>query len=81
MQEVDLKPEIDKDLLSFRGCTLEVESNVNKSRAGIYIKNGIDHKIKNNLEGQNNGLLIIDLNLKRKYRLINVYRDSSGNPA
>ena len=74
LQEIDLKPNIDKNLLSFGGYSLEIESNDVKARAGIYVKNGIEYLRRNELEGLNNGLVIIDLNLKINYRLINVYR-------
>ena len=40
LQEIDLKPDFDKDLLSFKGYSLEIELNNMKVRAGIYIKNG-----------------------------------------
>ena len=41
-----------------------------KARAGIYINNNINYELKEVLEGRNNGLLIIELKLKKK----NVYR-------
>ena len=72
MQEVDLKKDINADLLSVKGYSLIVENNEGKARAGMYIKNGINYQRKADLEGLNNSLIIVDLNLKRRnYRLIN----------
>ena len=45
-----------------------------KARSGIYIKTGIKYVRRNELEGTNNGLVIIDLDLESQYRLINVNR-------
>ena len=67
MQEIDLKMQIKQDLFSFKGYSLLVETDDSKARAGIYIKNDLNHQRRTELEGANNGLLIIDLNLKRKY--------------
>ena len=53
LQEIDLKPNIDKNLLSFGGYSLEIESNDVKARAGIYVKNGIEYIRRNELEGLN----------------------------
>ena len=57
LQEIDLKPNIDKNLLSFGGYSLEIESNDVKARAGIYVKNGIEYIRRNELEGLNNSWL------------------------
>ena len=45
-----------------------------KARAEVYVRNGIKFTRRNDLEGMNNGLKILDLDLSRNYRLINVYR-------
>ena len=36
MQEIDLKPDVDQDLLSFKGYSLLAETNNVKSRVGLY---------------------------------------------
>ena len=51
-----------------------VENNVEKSRVGIFIRNEIKCKRRVDLEGQNNGIIIIDVDLKKKYRILNLYR-------
>ena len=51
---------------------LECEDNKKKSRAGIYVKNNIDYVRKTDLEGVNNGLVIIDFKSLKNYRLINL---------
>ena len=72
-------PLFDKILIkSFKGYSLLVESKDVKSRAGVYVKNGINYVRRIDLEQRNRGMLIIDINMKHKYRLINVYR--SFNP-
>ena len=74
MQEIELKKDIDHELLSFNGYNLMIENNVEKSRVGIFIRNEIKCKRRSELEGQNNGIIIIDVDLKRKYRIMNLYR-------
>ena len=78
LQETDLEPNYPTNLLSFNGYELLSENNEYKSRAAIYIKQGIPFTRRPELEGVNNGLVIIDLILKTNYRIINLYR--SFNP-
>ena len=73
-----LKHDCDPKLLSFNGYSLLAESNDVKSRVGIYVKNGIDYVRRADLELRNNGMIILDIKMKSKYRLINLYR--SFNP-
>ena len=74
MQEIDIPLGYNCNLLSFKGYNLITENNNVKSRTGLYIKNGIDYSRRSDLEGLNNGLIIIDVHLKSKYRIIGVYR-------
>ena len=74
MQEIELKKDIDHELLSFNGYNLMIENNVEKSRVGIFIRNEIKCKRRSELEGQSNGIIIIDVDLKKKYRIMNLYR-------
>ena len=41
LQEIELKNDVDHELLSFPGYSLMVENNNVKSRVGIYIRNEI----------------------------------------
>ena len=70
LQEIELKQDI--------GYSLLAESNYLKSRVGIYVKYGINYVRRADLELRNNGMIILDINMKSKYRLINLYR--SFNP-
>ena len=74
MQEIDVKKDYDCNLLTFAGYKIEIEKNDSKSRAGIYIKNEIKYRRRPDLEDSNAGLVILDLDLNIKYRLINLYR-------
>ena len=74
MQEIEIKPDYDQGLLSFKGYSLLVEKNVVKSRTGMFIKDGIKFTRRNELEGIDSGLVIVDLELSSKVRIIGVYR-------
>ena len=78
MQEVGINMDYDHQILSFSGYSLLIESNDDKSRSGIYVKNGINYERRTDLEQRNNGIVILDINVKTKFRLINLYR--SFNP-
>ena len=72
MMQFAKKHNMNNELISFKKYSLL--TNDTKSRAGIYIRNQIKFIQRSELEGLNNGLVIADLNLRRKYRLINVFR-------
>ena len=74
LQEVDIPAAYDHKILEFNGYSVEIEKHNVKSRCGIYIKNGIPYHRKQDLEDQDSGLVIIDLELAENYRIINVYR-------
>ena len=74
MQKVDLKNDYDHEMLSFRGYNLLIENNTIKARCGIYVKNNLKFARKVELEGNGGGIIIIDLDLMKNYRIINVYR-------
>ena len=78
MQETEILPDYDHNLLSTRNYTLLIENNDHKSRSGMYIRNGTSYTRKETLEDKNAGLIIVDIKLKHNYRIINVYR--SFNP-
>ena len=61
-------------MLSISGYSLLTEKNSLKSRSGIYIKSSIKFTRRADLEGVDNSLVIIDIELSSKYRLINLYR-------
>ena len=50
VQEVELKKNYQKYILSFRNYRLEVDTNTKKSRTGIYISNNVDYMRRTDLE-------------------------------
>ena len=46
MQEIEIMPEYNTGLLSFKGYTLIKEKNEVKMRTGMYIRNGINYSRK-----------------------------------
>ena len=79
LQETELEPSLDLNLVNIAGYKFESEINEYKQRVGFYIKNIIDYRRCPNLEGINNNLIIIDvLREKNSVRIMNIYR--SFNP-
>ena len=65
-------------MMSMKNYNIEIKQNEVKSRAATFIKSTINYKRRCNLEGINNGMTIIDIELTKSFRLINLYR--SINP-
>ena len=61
MQETQINLNIDHNLLSFPGYTIETETNTSTSRTAIYIRNNIQYLRRRELDGQDFHLVIIDL--------------------
>ena len=78
LQEVEIEPDYNSDLLSEKDYKIEIEKNNFKSRSAIVIKNNISYQRRQDIEGQDLGIVIIDLNGQDKYRIVNLYR--SHNP-
>ena len=78
MQEVEIKNDFNTDILNSNAFKIEIENSTMKSRCATYIKQGIDYVRRPDLEGIDNHLVIIDVNLDKSYRIINLYR--SFNP-
>ena len=80
MQEIEIEKDFDFELLNIPGYSFECETNDVKKRVGTYVKNTIKYTRHFELEGENNHLLIIDVEngMKIKKRFINIYR--SFNP-
>ena len=74
MQEIELENGYSADLLSFPNYRLEVESNVVKSRVGVYISNNVQYVRRQDLEGMNAHLIVIDIKASVEVRIINIYR-------
>ena len=74
MQEIDIPSGYDTSILSFKGYELLTENNDVKMRTGVYIRNGMNYTRQSELEGLNNGLVIVDVKLQIPFRIICVYR-------
>ena len=74
LQETDLDPKLNENLLTFPGYSIEVERNDVKKRVAIYVSNQLDYKRRDDLEGSNNHLVIIDLLGTTLLRIITIYR-------
>jgi hypothetical protein len=77
LQETEISPELDVNLISFPGFGYESETNSIKARVGCFIKNGINYKRCYKLEGVNAHLINIDVKAERNIRIINIYRTFS----
>ena len=77
MQEIEIESGFDCELLNIPGYSFEFETNNVKRRVGSYIKNSIKYDRCYLLEGENNHLLIINIDngLKKAKRIINVCKD------
>ena len=79
-QEVEIKNDYDTQLLTDRNYKIEVEVSTIKSRNATLIKNGINYERRVDLEGIDSHLVIIDLNMSKKYRIVNIYRTFNPQP-
>jgi exonuclease III len=53
LQETELNPTLNMDLVCIKGYKLEAEQNDEKVRTATYIRNGIEYKRRRDLEMQN----------------------------
>ena len=74
LQETELGPNYPTNILSSSDFELEVEDNDIKKRVGIYINTRIKYMRRLDLEERNTHLIIIDLMLESKIRIISLYR-------
>ena len=78
IQECEIKPDFPDNILTFKNFNLEVETNIVKLRCCIYVRASISYIRRNDLEGKDNNLVIITVDLGTlKYLIINVYRSFS----
>ena len=78
LQETEIDILYPINILSFSGYNYESEVNSIKARTGIYIKNNVSYKRRNDLEGVDSHMIIVDIICMNRYRIINIYR--SFNP-
>ena len=74
LQEVELIHNYPIDSLATKDYKIEVENNTIKARTAIYIKDNIVYTRMNTIEEQGLGIIIVDINLEKKFRIINLYR-------
>ena len=77
MQETEINKNLDHNLLSFPGFTIETENNTLVSRVAFYISNVVEYIRRTDLEGDDSNLIIIDLMGSVRRRIINVYARSN----
>ena len=74
MQETEVSDDINtKELMTSR-YRLELETNSVKSRVGFYITKKLIYIRRNDLEGLNSNVIIIDVAGSSTLRIINIYR-------
>ena len=61
IQECEIKKDYNKDILSFKNYNIEVENNSTKSRCCTYIRDNIQYKRREDLEGIDNNIVILQL--------------------
>ena len=71
IQECEIRKDYNKDILSFKNYNIEVENNSTKSRCCTYIKDNIEYKRREDLEGIDNNIVILELD---SLIVINLYR-------
>ena len=74
LQETELDNQINEDLLSFPGYSLEVEQNDLKRRVGMYVRSTVNYRRRTDLEANNRHLIVIDVLGKPEVRIITIYR-------
>jgi exonuclease III len=74
LQETELTSDIDTINLQIKGYTLEVETNDDKRRIAIYIRNTISYKRRSDLEKKNLHIIILDVGSTPATRIITIYR-------
>ena len=79
LQECEVPINLDEHTLSAKNFKLELEENDYKKRTGIYINNSVHYERRKDLEEKNNNIVVIDIKLQIKYRIINIYRSFSSN--
>ena len=77
MQETEVTKMLSHDELGIRNYSLEMEKNSVKSRVGFYIAKTVNFIRRQDLEGCDSNLVIIDIEGTLNTRLINVYRSFS----
>ena len=84
MQETEIPNNYPLNILNCNNYNLEIESSDAKRRTGIYLRANISYTRRRDLETNNLHIVIVDINVSTKIRIINVYRSfhpPDGSPA
>ena len=82
IQECDIKKDYPANILTFKNFNLEVEKNSIKARCCTYIRGGVPYVRRDDLEGMDNNLVIIQMKTNtQSYLIINLYRSFSQQGA
>ena len=79
LQETDIEQNYPINILSFKGYDYLNENNTSKARTGMYIKASLPYLRRDDLEKKDCGIIIVDLQLTKKYRVIGLYRTFNPN--
>ena len=74
LQEVEIAKDYNHQLLSSKEYKIEIESTKHKARNATLIHNTVNYERKKELEEEDNSIVIIDVNMSIKLRIINIYR-------
>ena len=75
IQESEIPKDFPRDILSFKGYSLEVETNTIKSRCCTYVRGGIPYVRRSDIEGIDNNIVIIETVFDKKtFIIVNLYR-------
>ena len=74
LQEVEVRKDFPHNQLTAIDFKLEIEDNSVKARTAIYIKTGIEYKRRSDIEEPDLSIIVLDIDLDVKIRLINIYR-------
>ena len=74
LQEVEIQTDYPSELLSSKNYKIEIEKSSHKARCAIAIKKTINYTRREDLEGLDLSIVVIDIDSSRNYRIINFYR-------
>ena len=74
LQEVEIRTDYPLTLLSSKNYKIEVENSSQKARCAIAIKKTVNYTRREDLEGIDLSICVIDVNGTNNYRIVNFYR-------
>ena len=74
LQETEIVENFPIEILSCKDYCFEAEKNTSKKRVGVYLNKKLKYNRRDDLEENNRHLIIIDLELGSKVRIITLYR-------